>query len=112
VDDLTAKRILYEQEKIKETLATDGAKVLFAKLQTIANEAKVRQLLYDPYLDPHKIMKAKLTAYVIESLIEQILEGLVNYDPEAIDKQVAPKERWSFVEWLKSIPSIMTGKES
>lgn len=99
---MTTKQILYEQEKIKETLATDGAKILFAKLQAVANRAKTRQLLYDPYLDPHKIMKAKLTAYVIESLIEQILEGLVNYDPETIDNQVAPKERWSFVEWLKS----------
>ncbi len=90
-----------EQDKIKELMASDGAKILFNKLQTVANKARESERRYDPYLFPHKIMKARLTDYIINELIVQLIEGIVNYDPDAIDNQVTPKEKWSFWKWLK-----------
>lgn len=96
------KQALYEQDKIKETLATDGAKILYQKLLNVADGYIAKEQTYDPFTAPGDIVKARQIRFIIKTLLPEIIEGFVNYDPEAIDKQVASKEAWGFWAWVKS----------
>ena len=93
---------LYEQTKIKETLATEGSKIIFNKLLIVAEATLAKEQQYDPFTMPGEINKARQLRYVIKTLIPNIVEGLVNYDPEAIDLQVAPKDKWKIMEWIQN----------
>ncbi len=106
-DDIDIKQALFEQDKIKEMMATEGARILFSKLQIVADEARKRGETHDPYTEPHKIMKGRITAYVIEDLMVQILEGVINYNPDTIDNQESPQEKWSFKQWfIQAVKSL------
>lgn len=94
------KQTLHEREKIKETLATPGAKILYSKLVAVADATIAKEQTYDPFTNAGDIVKARQTRYIIKTLLPEIIEGFVNYDPEAINKQVADKERWSLWKWL------------
>ena len=94
---------LWEQEKVKETLSTEGAKVIVAKMQQVAKATYQKEQKADPFKEPGEIVKPSHLRNVIETLLPQILEGVVNYDPEAIDKKIAPKERWTFKGWVNKI---------
>jgi hypothetical protein len=109
--DNEARQALYEQEKIKETLATAGAQILLQKLRVVARETYHKEAKADPFTQPGEIIKARQLRYVINRLIPQLLEGMVNYDPEAKDKQVAPKDRWTVFGWIKQLFKAKAGKD-
>lgn len=92
-----------EQEKIKEALASEGMQIILQKLQIVAEKTVETEAKSDPFTAPGEIVKARQLRYVIGTLIPQILEGLVNFDPDAIDGQVAPNERWTFAQWSKAL---------
>lgn len=88
------------QEKIKETLATEGAKIIAERLRLVAKETLRKELKADPFTAPGEIIKARQLRHVIKTLIPQIIEGYVNYDPDAPDKRVAPDDTFTVVQWL------------
>lgn len=94
------KLTLMEQEKIKETMATEGAKILFSKLAIVAEQTKIKEQQADPFKNPEAILKARQLRYLINILIPSIINGYINYDPEAIDEQLAPEDKWDFQSWL------------
>lgn len=97
------ERMIFEQEKVRETLATEGARIIAAKLHIVAEATRSKEQQADPFKYPGEIAKARQLRYVIETLLPQILEGVVNYDPDAPDKQVAPKDKWTVASWLKKV---------
>lgn len=110
--DKERQQTLYEQEKLKDWIALPATRIVAEKLRKVAREAALKQMRTDPFKEPEKIVQAQQLRYVINILIPQIVEGIVNYDPDAPDKQVAPKDKWSMWSWLvkKFTPSISSKK--
>lgn len=92
---------LYEQEKIKETLATPGARIIALKLRQVARGTYKTEAKADPFLSPGEIMKARQLRYVLTTLLPQTLEGMVNYDPESLTRTTPNRNRWTVFSWLK-----------
>lgn len=101
--DIDTKQALYEQEKVSELIGMPGARIIAEKLKRLADETERKQLDYDPYTEPEKIMRAKQFRYVVNTLLPEIIEGIVNYDPDAPDMQAAPANKWRLWEWLKAL---------
>ena len=101
------ERCIYERDKVRETLATPGARIIAQKLQIIAKESLKKEMKADPFTEPGEIIKARQLRYVIKSLLPRIVEGMMNYDPEAIDRQAAGKERITILEWLKQAGKVL-----
>ena len=97
------QQTLSEQNKVKETLATEGAKIIYAKLLKVADEYVAKEQTFDPFTAPGEIIKARQLRHVIKVLLPQIVEGLVNYDPDAPDQQAAPADKWSIMQWIKKV---------
>lgn len=97
------QRLLWEQSKIKETLATDGAKIIAAKLHSVARETLKKEMKADPFTHPEEIVKARQLRLIINKVLPGIIDGLVNYDPDAPDEQVLPDEKFSLIAWVKNI---------
>ena len=89
-----------EQEIIREFVQHPGARLLAGKLREVSRKSLKKQLDADPYTEPDEIKRQQQLRYVINILIPQIITGIVNHDPDAIDKQVIPKKRWSILEWF------------
>lgn len=103
---LTQKEIdqlLWEQEKLKEWVGHEGTKIVAKKLNDLARKSILRQLKTDPYKEPEMIVRAQQLRYVITELIPATLEGIINFQPDAPDLQVAPSKKWSLVNWFKGI---------
>ena len=105
--DRETRQLLWEQEKIKEMLATEGARILSVRLRSVARGTLRKEMKADPFTQPEEILKARQLRYVLKTLLPHIIDGLVNYDPDAPDKQVAPEDKFSLVEWIKG---LMPGK--
>lgn len=78
-----------------------GARLVAAKLRALSRQALKKQLDADPYTEADEIKRNQQLRYVLNVLIPKILQDIVNFDPAAIDKQVAPKRRWSVMEWFR-----------
>lgn len=101
--DPEKQQALFEQEKLQEWLGHPGTRIVAKKLKAVARAALKRQIALDPYKDPDRIMQAKQLRFVLNRLLPEIIEGIVNYDPDTIDKQVAPKKKFRLFEWLKKL---------
>jgi len=101
--DKDVQRLLWEQSKIKETLSTDGAKIIAAKLHSVARGTLKKEMKADPFKQPEEIIKARQLRIIINKILPGIIDGLVNYDPDAPDEQVAPEEKFSLIAWVKNI---------
>lgn len=109
-DNEATRLVIFEQEKIKETLSTEGSRILAARLRIVAKATFRKELKADPFTSPGEIIKARQLRYVIKTLLPQIIEGLVNYDPDAPDEQVVPKDRFKVDDWQKKIADKSTSK--
>lgn len=101
--DMEKAQYLHEQSKLKEALTSEGMQIILQKLQAVAEKTIEEEAKADPFKQPGEIVKARQLRYVIKTLIPQILEGLVNFDPDAPDYRVAPNEEWTFIGWLKAL---------
>ena len=98
--DREIQQALYEQAKLSEWIGLPATRIVAAKLREVSRQAALRQMRTDPFKEPEKIVQAQQLRYVINVLLPQIIEGIVNYDPDAPDKQAAPKDRWSVKDWF------------
>ena len=89
-----------EQNTMRDFVQHPGAKILSDKLREVSRKSLKKQLDADPYTEPDEIKRQQQLRYVLNIMLPQIITGIVNYDPEAIDKQVPPKKRWSILEWF------------
>lgn len=85
-----------KKELLKDLIKHPGAKIFVDLLKTLADKSKLKQLTLDPYSQPDEIQRCKQLVYLIEEELPKIIESIVNYDEQAIDKLVAPKRRWYF----------------
>ena len=99
--DTEIQRAIYEREKLQEWIDHPGTRIVALKLKCVARAALKRQIALNPYTDPDKIMQSKQLRHVLNRLLPEIIEGIVNYDPDTIDKKVAPKKRFRLFDWLK-----------
>lgn len=99
--DTEIQQAIFENSKVKETMSTEGARIIAAKLRLVARATLRTELKADPFKEPGEIIKARQLRYVIKTLIPQIIEGIVNYDPDAPDKQVIPEDKFSVIQWLR-----------
>lgn len=101
--DKDVQRLLWEQSKVKEMLATDGAKIISVKLHSVARGTLKKEMKADPFTQPEEIIKARQLRAIINKVLPGIIDGLVNYDPDAPDEQVAPDEKFSLIAWVKKL---------
>ena len=99
--DTEIQRAIYEREKLQEWIDHPGTRIVAQKLKCVARAALKRQIALNPYTDPDKIMQSKQLRHVLNRLLPEIIEGIVNYDPDTIDRQIAPKKRFRLFDWLK-----------
>ncbi|KAB0668949.1 hypothetical protein F6V30_14015 [Oryzomonas sagensis] len=99
LDDL--ERLIKERELMREWVQHPGAALIAGKLRGQARMALKRQLDADPYTQPDEIKRNQQLRYVLTVMLPGIIEGIVNYDPAAVDKKVPLKKRWSIFEWFR-----------
>lgn len=85
---------------MRDAINHPGVKMLFQKLNELSETMTEKQINLDPYTQQGEIKRAQEFRFIVKKFFPQIIEGLVNYDPEAPDKQVAPKRRWSICAWF------------
>lgn len=95
------ERRLAEQAVMRDFVQHPGARVLADRLRQVSRKGLKRQLDCDPYTEADEIKRQQQLRYVINILLPETIAGIVNYDPEAPDQQVAPKRRWSILEWFR-----------
>lgn len=89
--DINDKQIL-----LKDLSKHPGVKIFVELIDEIIQKAEAKQLTLDPYKQPDEIMRCKSLIYLLKEELPSIVEGILNYDVQAIDKLVAPKKRFSF----------------
>jgi hypothetical protein len=92
-----------EQQILKDAINNPGVKLLFQKLTAVSESMAAKQLNLDPYSQQAEIKRAQEFRYVVTVLFPQIMEGLVNYQADAPDKQIPKKQRWSFIQWIHAL---------
>ena len=95
------EQALFRREKLREWIDHPGTKIIANELRLVARNAMMKQCRYNPFTQPEKIVQERLLVHVLNTVLPEIIEGIVNYDTDTIDKQVAPKKRWKLLEWLK-----------
>lgn len=96
-------KALNEQQIMREAINTDGVQLLFQKLQAVSDSMERKQLALDPFTQAAEIKRSQEFRYVVNEFFPHIIEGLINYDAEAPDKQVPPRKRWKFITWLHAL---------
>jgi hypothetical protein len=96
------ERTLYEQQLIRDAIDHPGVKLLFNKLDALVEIQKTNQLECDPYTSEgiSAIKRAQEFRYIVKVFFPKIIEGLINFDADAPDKQAPPQKRWSLFQWL------------
>jgi hypothetical protein len=85
---------LYEKEKIKALLATEGAQIIAQKLNKLVAESTREQLTANPFKNPERIVRAQQLRYLVESEFPLLLQEIVNFGEE---------EKWSIFSWIKQV---------
>lgn len=93
-------KALIEQELIRSAIEHEGVKLLFQKLQLVADSMAKKQLALDPLKQAPEIMRSQEFRFVVNEFFPQIIEGLVNYEEAAPDKQLPQKKQWKFLSWF------------
>lgn len=99
--DAEIERLLKERELMRDFVQHPGAKLIAQKVTDLVEESKRKQLDADPYTEADEIKRNQQLRYVLMVMLPQLIEGICNFDPLAVDKKVPPKKRFSILEWFK-----------
>ena len=92
---------IYDQQVLLRDLTKHpGARIFVDILTQIIEKTELKQLQLDPYKQPDEIMRCKQLIYLLKEELPKIVESIVNYDSNTLDKLVAPKQRWFFWKWF------------
>jgi len=96
-------RIIAKREAFKRLQSSPDFHLLVHEMNAIAKRALRAQLDTNPLKEPEKAMEYKLLRTVLTQTIPERMAAIINYEPTAPDKQVAPQHRWSFTEFFKRV---------
>ena len=95
--------LLSRQEKLRDWLGHPGTGIVVNELRLVARNSMMKQYKYNPFTEPEKIVQERLLVHVLNVVLPEIIERIVNYDPDAPDRQLSPKKRWNLLEWLRNL---------
>lgn len=96
------ERNLEEQQLLREAIEHPGVKLLFEKLHQVRDKQAGQQLLLDPYSQQSEIRRIQDFRWVVDEFFPQVMETLINYEPEAPDRMVAPRRRWKIIDFIST----------
>lgn len=95
--------LLNRQEKLQEWIGHPGTRIVARELKIVARNSMMKQYKFNPFTEPEKIVQERLLVHVLNVVLPEIIERIVNYDPDAPDKQLPPKRRWYLFDWLRKL---------
>ena len=101
MDSKDIEKFTREAEIMRDAIEHPGVKLLMQKLHEESARMTDAQTILDPYKEPDKIIRAQMFRFIVNTVLPEKIESLVDFDPSAVDYQVAPKWRWSVADFLK-----------
>ena len=98
MSDLIAK-----QQAFKRLIANPDFQILVHEMNMVAKKALREQLDCDPFTEPGKIAERKILRTVLTVIIPARIQAVINYQPEAPDRQVEPQRQWKFATYYDQI---------